>query len=75
MRKDTNDLLIKRACCAWIEEMAGMSYNLVLFFKPQGIELSESMNYLAKDDFILALQTEFQRDPIWQQGHFNGCNT
>ena len=65
VRKDTNDLL---STCAWVEEMAGMSYNPVLLFKPQGIEQSETMNDLAKDDFILALQTEFQRDAMMQYG-------
>ena len=37
-------------------------------FKPQGIEQSESMNDLAKDDFILALQTEFQRGAMMRYG-------
>ena len=45
-----------------------MSYNPVLLFKPQGIEQSESMNDFAKDDFILALQTEFQRNAMMQYG-------
>ena len=65
MRKDTNDLL---STCTWVEEVAGLSYNPILLFKPQGIDQSESMNDLAKDDFILALQTEFQRDVMMQYG-------
>ena len=38
------------------------------FVQTQGIEQSESMNDLVKDDFPLVLQTEFQRDAIVQYG-------
>ena len=48
--------------------MARMSYNPLLLSKPQGIEQSESMNDLVKDDFPLVLQTEFQRDAMVQYG-------
>ena len=41
-----------------------MPYNPVLLFKPQGVEQLGGMNDLAKDDFLLVLQTEFQKDAM-----------
>ena len=44
--------------------MRTQEYNPVILFKPQGIEQEEGMDDFGKDNFILALQTEFHRDTI-----------
>ena len=44
-------------------------YNTVLLFKPQGEEQNDAMNDIGCDDFILAIQTEFQRDAMLQYGN------
>ena len=64
--KHSNDLL---STCAWVDELKSMPYNPVLLFKPQGVEQSDGMNDLAKDDFLLVLQTEFQKDAMKRYGN------
>lgn len=55
--------------CAWVQELKKLPYNPVLVFKPQGEEQSDDIDNLSKDDFLLALQTEFQRDTMKQYGN------
>ena len=50
-----NDLTNVRV---WVQEMSTLEYNPVLIFKPQG----ESKDNFTENDFLLVLQTEFQRD-------------
>ena len=45
-----------------------LKYNPILVFKPQGEEGNEDTNELKKDDFVLAIQTEFQRDALLKFG-------
>ena len=61
IQKHTNDLL---STCAWVNEMQTMQYNPVVLFKQQGVEQTEDMNDLGKNDFLLVLQTEFQKDAM-----------
>jgi len=60
--KHSNDLM---STCAWVEEMEQMAYSPVLTFKPQGVHDTSG---LAKDDFMLAIQTEFQKDAMLRYG-------
>ena len=55
--------------CVWVEELKKLDYNPVLIFKPQGQEQLENMNNLGKEDFILGLQTEYQRDAMQRYGN------
>ncbi len=55
--------------CAWVEELQQQAYNPVLIFKPQGAEQPDNIDNLSKDDFLLGLQTEFQRDDMQRYGN------
>ena len=48
--------------------MRSIPYNPVLIFKQEGEPQSNAMDNLANDDFLLALQTEFQKDTRKQYG-------
>ena len=63
--KDANDLA---STCAWVEELRQQEYDPVLLFKPQGVDQSGEINDIGRDDFILAIQTEFQKDAMLQYG-------
>ena len=56
--KDKNDLISTNA---WVQEMKEMPYNPVLLYKSQGEEVEDS-------NFILALQTEFQKLALQKHG-------
>ncbi len=59
--KHKNDLM---SVSAWVEELKKMDYNSVLAFKNQGEDYHEHITSTTKDDFLLCLQTEFQRDML-----------
>ena len=61
VRKHTNDL-ISVSCI--VEEMQTLEYNPILLFKQQGEEPNEYCKELEVHDFILVIQTEFQRDML-----------
>ena len=42
--------------------------NAVLVFKQQGEDQPSDLNDLSKDDFVIAIQTQFQRDMLMQFG-------
>lgn len=46
-----------------------LPYNPVLIFKPQGQEQPKNINNLGKEDFLLGLHTEFQRDAMRRYGN------
>ena len=48
----------------WVEEMKAPQNHPVLLYKPQGQELSESIEQLSKNDFVLAIQTSLQADVL-----------
>ena len=50
-----------------VEEMKSQPYNLILLYIPQG-ELENGSN-LGSEDFLLCIQTEFQRDVMKQFGN------
>ena len=53
---------------AWVIEMKKMEYNPILIFKNQGEEQEDDCDDLAKNDFLLAIQTEYQRDMMIKYG-------
>ena len=57
--RHVNDLT---SICAWVEELNSLPYNPVLLFKPQGEPQPHDMDDVGTDDFILRIQTQFQRD-------------
>ena len=48
--------------------MKELEYNSILVFKPQGEDGNEDTNELKKDEFFLAIQTEFQKDALLKFG-------
>ena len=61
--------------CAWIKELETLPYNSIVVFKPQGKPQPENMDNVGKDDFLLGIQTQFQRDMLVKYGHLHGFNT
>ena len=50
----------------WVQEAMAQEYNPVLIYKPQGSEnaIVGNVDDMAKENFLLAVQTEFQRDAM-----------
>ncbi len=59
IEKSNNDLT---SVSAWVGELEALEYNPITVFKVQGIDQTESTDNLAQNDFILGIQTKFQRD-------------
>ena len=59
--RHSNDL---NSVKAWVNEMQSLEYNPVLLFKEQGLLQPEGLDNYAQDDFVLCLQTAFQRDML-----------
>ena len=68
--RHTNDLT---SVCLWIEEMKGLPYNPVLLYKQQGEEQPNEMDNVGVNDFIIGIQTEFQRDMLIKYGNECVC--
>ena len=51
-----------------VKEIQLESYNPIIAYKPQGVVVPE-IPKIPKDGFLLALQTEFQRDMYRQYAH------
>ena len=68
--RHSNDLT---SVCAWVEELKSLPYNPILLFKPQGEPQPEYMDNIGNNDFILAIQTEFQRDMLCLYGNMCVC--
>ena len=51
--------------CAWVQEMEQIDYNPVTLFKAQGVE---GNGKLKKEDFVIGIQTEFQKDLMEEYG-------
>ena len=47
---------------AWVEELHLQPYEHIIIFKQQGNTQGEEIDDIGKDDFLLSIQTEFQRD-------------
>jgi hypothetical protein len=48
----------------WVQEMSKQQYNPILLYKKQGVGQDEEMDNIGIDDFVLCIQTEFQRDML-----------
>ena len=59
VQRHQNDL---QSVDIWVEEMRNESYNPILLYKTQGVEQGNDVDNLAKDDVLLCIQTEFQKD-------------
>ncbi len=57
----------------WVEALKDNVQNVVLVFKQQGEEQPSDLNDLSKDDFVIAIQTAFQRDMLVQFGTETIC--
>ena len=51
-----------------MKQLEKKEYNPILLFKCQGDEQGVNMDNLAKDDFLMVIQTEFLRDIMMQYG-------
>ncbi len=52
----------------WIEELRKMNYNPVLVYKSQGEEQHDNICNIFKNDFLLCLQSEIQKDMLIKFG-------
>ena len=59
--RDQNDLT---SVMAWIQELKTHKYNPVIVLKPQGQQQLPHMDNISQNDFLLGIQTEFQRDML-----------
>ena len=59
IEKAKSDLL---SVTAWVKELEELEYNPITIFKVQGEEQGENMDNVAQNDFVLGVQTKFQRD-------------
>ena len=48
--------------------MQDMAYSPILVFKNQGEEQNDDCDNIGRDDFLLAFQTEYQRDMMLKHG-------
>ena len=60
--------MTRQVCAPAVKEMEFHSYNPILCFKPQGENQPNNMENVAHDDFLLGIQTEFQRDMLLKYG-------
>ena len=68
--RHSNDLT---SVCAWVEELKTLPYNPILLFKPQGEPQPNDMDNIGINDFILGIQTQFQRDMLCKYGSTCVC--
>ena len=70
IQRHSNDL---QSVKIWVEEMSSQIYNPVLLHKVQGEEPCIEMENLRKEDMLLVIQTEFQRDMMVKFGNNIVC--
>ena len=70
IRRHQNDLI---SVSSIVEEMDTLPYNPVVVFKQQGDLPTASCRHLKEDDFLLVIQTEFQRDMLSSHGNKGVC--
>ena len=68
--RHSNDLT---SVTAWVQEMVTLPYNPVVIFKQQGLQQGDKHDNISENDFIIGLQTEFQRDMLKQFGSSTIC--
>ena len=70
IRKHPNDLI---SVSSIVEEMETLDYNPAVLFKQQGQLPNDLCRNLRKEDFLLVIQTEFQRDMFCKYGNDGVC--
>ena len=70
IRRHPNDLI---SVAEIVNEMEDLYYNPVILFKQQGEPPNNCCMDLAKEDFLLVLQTEFQSDMLCRHGQKGVC--
>ena len=68
--RHSNDLT---SVCAWVEELKLLPNNPLLLFKAQGEPQPDDMDNVGIDDFILGIQTQFQREMLCKYGDVCIC--
>ena len=68
--RDINDY---KSVCAWVKELEALPYNPVLIFKAQGEPQPNHIDNIGKNDFLLGIQTQFQRDMLIKHGEMCIC--
>ena len=56
-----------------VAEMQTLDYNPILLYKQQGEEPSQECKMLNNQDFLLVIQTEFQKDMLIKHGNSGVC--
>ena len=54
---------------AWVEELRSLPYDPIIIFKQQGDTQAKEMDDIGDEDFLLAIQTEFQHDMMQAFGN------
>ena len=70
IRRHQNDLI---SVSSIAEEMDTLPYNPVIVFKQQGELPTDFCRHLKKDNFLLVIQTDFQRDMLSSHGNKGVC--
>ena len=70
IQKHPNDLV---SVLTIVEEMQTLDYNVILIFKQQSENPIEKYKFLDINDFLLVLQTEFQREMFVKYGKNGVC--
>ena len=68
--RHANDLT---SLTAWVLEMSTLTHNPVIIFKQQGLKQGHKIDNVSDNDFIIGIQTEFQRDMMRQFGSLTMC--
>ena len=66
IQKHSND---QSSVAMWVKELQEQEYNPVLIFKAQGEIAGNEMDDLAKENFLLCMQTQFQKDTMAKFGN------
>ena len=70
IQKHSNDFV---SVANIVGEMQTLDYNSILLYKQQGEEPSEECKLLNTRDFLLVVQTEFQKDMLFKHGSEGVC--
>ncbi len=70
IKKHNNDFV---SVATIVQEMESWDYNAILLFKQQGDKPNQTCSLLEVQDFLLVLQTEFQRDMFIKHSQNGVC--
>ena len=71
INRHANDLI---SVSTWRLDMQALPYNPILIYKEQGRPQPYNLDNLADYDFLLCIQTEFQRDKLKVYDVTNWCH-